>query len=227
MQRLTSFLVRLPIVALLALAPMVGTGCGDDTVTTDVKSITVAPTAATIAVGATQKFVCTGILGNGTTKDLTGEVTWSSGDTAVATVTGGTATGVKVGTVKITAKTSAGLTATADLTVKEKKLISVAITPPAATIAVGTTQQFTATANYDDGTNADVTQSTDAKWESSDAAIATVDAKGLAKAVKGGTVDIKVTFNSLSDSARLTVGSKPKSIAVTPANHTLPVGRNE
>ncbi len=81
-------------------------------------SIQIAPSAAqTINVGATQGYTVTGVYENGTTTTALTGVTWSSSDTAVATVAastgrgfpgapavaGATATGVAAGTTTISA----------------------------------------------------------------------------------------------------------------------------
>src|SRR5215467_1937376 len=59
-------------------------------------------------------------------------------------------------------------------------LVSIAVTPASATIAQGTTQQFTATGTYNDGTTQDLTSS--ANWASSNTPSSTVSATGLATA---------------------------------------------
>ncbi|MBI3610267.1 MAG: Ig-like domain-containing protein, partial [Nitrospirae bacterium] len=68
-------------------------------------SITVTPVNPTITVGQAQSFTATGIFSDGSTRILTdGEVTWSSGNTTVATMdTTGPATGLRTGTSTITA----------------------------------------------------------------------------------------------------------------------------
>ena len=68
-------------------------------------SITVTPANPTIQVGATQQFTATGIYSDGTTQNLTSQVTWASTSPAVATIiaNSGLATGVGVGTSTISA----------------------------------------------------------------------------------------------------------------------------
>jgi len=61
-------------------------------------SITVMPATPTILAGGTQQFAATGIYSDGSTSDLTGQVSWTSDSTAVATIdAGGLATGVSAG----------------------------------------------------------------------------------------------------------------------------------
>lgn len=71
-------------------------------------SIGLAPVNMTIAAGANQQFTATGIYSDGTTQNLTTEVTWASSDPSFATIstvagTIGLATGVAAGTTTISA----------------------------------------------------------------------------------------------------------------------------
>src|SRR5579883_2883477 len=87
-----------------------------------ISTITVSPASPSIAVGATQQFTATA-------KD-------SSGNT----------TGVAPGTTQITAS-AGGVTSSPDtLTVTAPVVASITVSPSSPSIAVGATQQFTATA---------------------------------------------------------------------------------
>jgi uncharacterized protein YjdB len=67
-------------------------------------SIAVTPTSATLKVGQVQQYVATGTYADGTTADLTSQVTWSSdAATVVAVDTSGKTTGMSPGTAHITA----------------------------------------------------------------------------------------------------------------------------
>jgi hypothetical protein len=68
-------------------------------------SISVTPASPlNLAVGATQQFTATGIFTDGSTKDITSEVTWTSDTPATATISSnGLVTGVAVGTTNIIA----------------------------------------------------------------------------------------------------------------------------
>ena len=104
-------------------------------------------------------------------------------------------------------------------------LVSIAVTPAMATVAVNGTQQFTATGTFSDNSSKDVTaQST---WTSSDTETASVGAPtGLATGVApGGPVTITATDGTIKGTAQLTVSSGPtlKSIAVTPSTATIAV----
>jgi uncharacterized protein YjdB len=106
-------------------------------------------------------------------------------------------------------------------------LVSVAVTPATATVAIGAVQQFVATATYDDGSSRDVTVG--AAWTSATPAVATINgATGLAAGVSTGTSAIAAAFNGKSGSATLTVVPVTLlSIAVIQANPSINVGASQ
>ena len=80
-------------------------------------SISIAPTSATIPVGSQGRFTATGTYSDNSTANLTNLVTWSSSNTAIATVnTVGLVTGTGAGTATITAALGA-ISGTATVTV--------------------------------------------------------------------------------------------------------------
>ncbi|MGB8832266.1 MAG: Ig-like domain-containing protein, partial [Candidatus Sulfotelmatobacter sp.] len=103
-------------------------------------------------------------------------------------------------------------------------LQSIAINPATATIAEGTTQAFTATGKYSDGSTKDLTAA--AQWSCLLPNMATVSSssptQGLATGIAPGTVVISASSGSVSNSAQLTVtGTTVTSLAVTPAAVTI------
>lgn len=82
------------------------------------QSLTVSPQSATVQRGATRQFTATGAYSDGTSADVTEQVTWTSGNPAVATLDStGLATGQSAGTTSVQASLS-GVTAGATLTVQ-------------------------------------------------------------------------------------------------------------
>jgi nidogen-like/uncharacterized protein DUF11/Big-like domain-containing protein/List-Bact-rpt repeat protein len=187
------------------------------------QSITVAPTMASIAVGAMQPFTATGHFSDGSTGPVT--VTWSSGNTAIATINAnsGVATGVTAGgpiTITATSTQTPGIMGTAQLTVTvQVTLVSIAVTPANPTVVVGQNQQFTATGTFSDGTKQDLTASV--VWASSNTESATITAGGLATGVIGGTnTTISATKaqgnTNIVGSTTLTVTTVPFVLTITP-----------
>ena len=105
-------------------------------------------------------------------------------------------------------------------------LSSVYVSPETASIEIGQTQQYTATAEYSDASEEDVT--TVATWASSNMLVATVDSDGLASGHTAGTVAIRATYDGVtSDDVFLTVmDSTPYlvSILVEPQDAQIAVG---
>ncbi len=194
-------------------------------------SIAITPASASLAAGATQQFTATGVYSDGSTQNLTSSVTWSSSSTAVATINAaGLATAGSAGSTTITAADNS-VTGTASLTVTAPPpptLTSIAVAPASASIAAGSTQQFTATATYSDGSTSNVTST--ATWASTNTAVATVNASGLATAVSAGTASMSATLNGVSGSAALTVTASSKtvtSIAVAPNPASFATGTTQ
>lgn len=105
-------------------------------------------------------------------------------------------------------------------------LVNIAVTPATATIALGTTQQFVATAVYSDGSAQDV--STKAAWTSATPTVATVTAaSGNAHAISQGSTIIAASFNGKTGTATLTVApASLLSLAITPQAVTLFAGES-
>ncbi len=82
-------------------------------------------------------------------------------------------------------------------------LQSITVSPAAASIADGQTQQFTATGNYSDGSTTDLTGT--ATWQSSNTTVATVNSAGLATGLAAGSATITASHDGKSGSAILVV----------------------
>src|SRR5580704_8407769 len=95
---------RFAFVFFAVFVGLVFSGCGGGSSAPRLTGLTVAPTSASVVAGSQQAFTATGLFANGTTQDETSAVTWTSSNSAVATiVSGGAATGVAAGTASITA----------------------------------------------------------------------------------------------------------------------------
>src|ERR1700724_4105094 len=106
-----------------------------------------------------------------------------------------------------------------------KTVTAISVAPDGVNIAIGKTQQYTATAKYVDGSTADVTGT--ASWKTADATVAIVNASGLGTAMAAGSTNVTATLSGVSGSVTLTVPAAAKtltSIAVTPADTTIAIG---
>ena len=85
--------------------------------TATLSAISVTPADPSVPVGATQQFIATGTYSDGSSYDISTQVTWSSSDALVATVdSSGLATAVAAGPATITA-TSGSISGNTTLTV--------------------------------------------------------------------------------------------------------------
>ena len=158
-------------------------------------AITITPLNQTIAIAGTEQYDAMGTFlnpgGTTTTSDITAQVTWTSGSTAVATfstTTAGLATGVAAGTTAITASLDGVTSASTNLTVSSGTTLL--ITPSANPIAVGNSVSFTAV----EMTGTTTTPTTyPVTWTSSTTTIANVIANGTAAGFAAGTTTITAT----------------------------------
>jgi hypothetical protein len=116
--------------------------------------------------------------------------------------------------------------ATADLTINNANLVSIDVTPGAASITRLATQQFTANGTYTDGSIHDVTSASWIVWDSTDDLIATVNSTGKASGVNAGNVTISASDGgSISDAAGLEVTAPTLvSVSVSPVTKTIANG---
>ena len=194
-------------------------------------SINVQPTNPSIALGFNQQFTATGTFSYSTTLSLTTQVNWTSGTPATATISNaagsqGLASSAATGTTQITAS-SGTVSGNTTLTVTAATITAITVTAPAASVPAGVSQQYTATATYSDGTTGAITNSV--TWSSSNTAAATISnaagSNGLATAVAAGATTISAVAQGVTGSTPLTVTAAVlNSIAVTPANRSVPLG---
>ena len=215
------------VLAVLSLLLACGGGSGSPTPPTPVlSSIQVSGASTSLNSGASQQMTATGIYSNSSTQNLTTAATWASSDMTIATVTAaGMVTAKAQGTCTITA-IHHGVTGSINLTVNVS-LLSISVTATSLSIAPATSEQFTATGTYSDGSTQNITPGV--TWSSSNTAVASISSatarQGLAHAFAAGNTTIAATLGSISGSATLTVTSATvTSIAVSPANANIPLG---
>lgn len=184
--------------------------------TLQISRLTVSPKTAASLIGETQQFTATAVFSNGQGVDVTPVATWVSSNPVVATVTDGDATGVTPGTTAITA--TLGIQSdTAQFTVG---ITDLSISPVVATVEVGNSQRYTATATFSDGSTRDVSDGVD--WSVGSASKAAVD-KGTVVGLADGATTVTASLEGQRATALLNVTSTVSiaSIAVTPDTATI------
>ncbi len=181
------------------------------------------PAVLTIYQGQKQQFYALGTYSDSSIQNITDTVAWSTGNPLMATVSTsspnfGLATAVGAGTVAVTATSGSIVSTTTggDGSLTVVGLNSITVTPANPTAPLGdansadpygttnNTLQFTATANYADGTTPNVT--TLATWTSGTPAVATIGGTtGLATLLTANTSTITATYGGVSGNTLLTV----------------------
>jgi len=166
-------------------------------------SLAVTPANSTILPSKTQQMTATGTFGDGSTKDISTSVTWTSSNTAVVTVSAtGLVTTLTVGSATIAAK-QGSTSGSSSLTVATVVINSITVSPGNTSIRAGQTQQYAATATMSDGSTRDVTSQV--TWASSNTNVATISSTGLATAVTAGSTNISAASGNITNSTPLTV----------------------
>lgn len=187
-------------------------------------SITVSPAAFSIASGQNKQLSATGFYANGTSQDVTSQVTWSSNSANATVSSSGLVSGVSAGSATITA-TLGSTTGTSAATITTALLQTITVTPLTASVATGQTQQYMANGIFSDGSQTDITNSV--TWISSAPNVATINANGLATGASTGTASISATSGSVTSAApaTLTVTSAVLTeIDIAPDGQYIPVG---
>lgn len=178
-------------------------------------SLAVSPVNPTLASGSKQQLIAIGTFSDSSTQDLSGAVSWSSSDGSVAMVTDapasrGLCSALTRGVATLTAA-FAGQSGSTLVTVTDATLVGIGVTPPAAVLARGTSQQLTATGIYSDGTTLDIT--TAVAWAASnDRAISISNlagSQGWSAALAPGSSAITATLSGKTGTATLVVTDQP------------------
>ena len=139
-------------------------------------AIAVTPAISSIANGTTVQLTATGAFSDGTTPDLTSQVSWASDDDSIAQVSDvsgieGEVKGLAVGNTSIRA-TLKGVSGSASVTVTAASLVGLIVSPANPVLSEGQKLKMTATAVFSDGTTENVTPQAD--WTSSDEHVADI-----------------------------------------------------
>lgn len=193
-------------------------------------SLDVAPAAPSRAKGLTVSFVATGHYTDNTTQDVTASATWTSSNTAVASIsneqaTRGRALATGVGVATITAQIGA-ITRSTTFTVTAAELVGVRVTPASTQLPKGATRQLTATGVYTDTSTQPLTSQ--ATWSTESTAVSVSNAAGSEGVIQGlalGTATVIASYEGHSGSAQVDVTEAiVASLSITAPGTTLAAG---
>ena len=183
-----------------------------------VASVSVSPSTVSLTIGGTQTITATPLDANGT--PLAGrQVTWSSANTNIATVTAtGVITATGLGNTTVTA-TSEGQSGVVTVNVAGASVANVTIAPSPVSVNVKWTVALTATAK-DAGGN--VMSSASVTWSTSDPSVAMVSPSGVVTGVAVGSATITASAGPGNGTATVNVLLAPVArVVVTPSNPTI------
>jgi trimeric autotransporter adhesin len=199
----------------------------------------ISPPSRTVNVSGSANYTATADFVNGTIKNYTQKVDWSSSDEGIATITNteglrGAATGIAPGSVTISAvDPQTGLAASPPAVFNVLGMLeSITLSPTSASRAVGQAQNFTATGHYAGGGTLNITQQVTSSSSDPNVAVATnLDGnKSRVEAIGAGTATISATdtataiTSSPSGDATITVLGPLESIVLTPTSVTRAIG---
>src|SRR5471030_2131488 len=167
-------------------------------------SLAITPAHPALLVGGTQQLTVVATYSDGSTVDVTRSSSYTSASSSMVGVgaSTGLSTGVAAGSSVVSASFG-GQSVSTTVTVSAVTLVSLAVTPANASVAVGATQQFIATGTYSDGSSTNLSGSV--AWTSGTVGVATIVPGGLASAVAAGSSTITATSGAASAQAVLTV----------------------
>ena len=195
-------LFRVVAAALVSTTLLSCGGSGDTTAPPTLTTLTVSVQPATLAVGESATATARGVDQFGAAIS-TGVVTWSTESAAIATVnSNGVVVGAAPGSTKVIGM-AGGKVETAPVTVILPPVVTVTVSPAAASVAIGATQQLTA--NTLDGNGKPLT-GRQVVWSSSNASRATVSSTGLVTGVASGPLAITATSEGKAGIAQISVG---------------------
>jgi uncharacterized protein YjdB len=196
-------------------------------------SIEISPDDSVLPKTFTRALKATGSYSDGSVKDVTAEVTWSSSSSSIATVSNATATkgvvrGGSAGTATITATrlltNNVIVSDTTRVFVTDAVLESISVTPATLTLPLGLGQAFVATGSFSDDSTMDITEQV--TWTSADPNVLSISTaagtKGQAEA-KALSTSVVVTAqkDTLSDTATVQVTNPAvESLIVRPDTET-------
>ncbi|AGH80143.1 Ig domain-containing protein group 2 domain-containing protein [Psychromonas sp. CNPT3] len=194
-----------------------------------VKSISISPDNGIYPVGKMGVYHAKANYSDGTTQDITRDVTWHSDDTGVVRIVesginAGDAIASTIGLTDISL-TFNSMSATTAVTVNDAVLKKINITPINKTTQLGNEVQYQAYGTYSDMHKYDITKQV--QWVSDDTDIAKIDSNGSASTFKVGSTNISAIYQGVTKTTTLNVDDAIlTSLQITPQNTKIAKGHS-
>jgi len=164
-------------------------------------------TPSSIPLGVSPGITATGVYTDGSTKEITSQISWTVSGTATVDLKGNIITS-GVGTSTITA-TLGGVSFSTSVTIKTAELVAITVTPAIEFLAKGTTTSLKANGVYTDGTNRDITK--EVLWLADATKLSVENAIGKQGTLKANNIGFTTVSATMGDRIGMA------SITVTPA----------
>lgn len=194
-------------------------------------SLAIDPPLPTVSAGSSLSLAATGTYSDGSSVDLTDEVTWESLAPEVVSISNvagraGQLTGRTPGQAGLRAY-HGSIVGSAACTVSDAVLTGLDLLPATAVVAAGRTVQFSVLGTYSDGSSQALDET--AVWSSDAPTVAVLSnatgTRGLATGLTPGAASVSATVGGLTVSAALSVGAAELvTLELTPDEAALAVG---
>jgi len=199
-------------------------------------AISITPTSPIIPVGDTVQLTATGSFTDGSNKNVTDRLNWTTENITIAAARTennlkGKIKGATEGeTVVIALDPASGASAKAGITVSSATLSSITVKPAITRVPLGKKIKIKAIGSYTDGSTSDI--SSLVEWSSSDSSIASIDntsgQKGTLKTLSTGSFVVTASYQNAGVKGKAdlqVIDSALESITLTPINPTLYIGK--
>lgn len=179
------------------------------------RAITINSVSPNIPKGMSQQYTASGTFSDGSTRDITNSVIWTSGNSALINISNSFGyNGLAKTNLLLTGSTTInatlnGISSSTEVNITAAVLNAINISPSNTQIGIGASIQFNATGSFSDGSTVNLTPSV--FWSSSNTNIVNIsnstNNNGLATGLGLGSATIVATFNGFSVSTNITVGT--------------------
>src|SRR5271157_517399 len=189
-------------------------------------SLSVSADNPSIPIGESTQVRAQGTFTDNSSRDVTTSVAWTSSSPGMISISsGGLAQAKAPGTANMIASLSQ-ITGFKAVTAIPAALTSITVRSTQYVLPLGTTAQLTATGNYSDGSQQNLTNSV--QWSSSSPTTISISNSGLATASAIGSAAASASSGTTSGSAQLSVSAAQLTgIEVSPQSPLVPMGQRQ